>query len=316
MSIFAVNTALIVSIVRVRERRNNLFNQIIVLHSLGNLVNGVIDLPFYSASIIFGYWPFGPLACYAWSTLDYSINTIIISHMLMLTWARYSSVFTPNTYKEQWVNKHPFLTSALVWLVTLGANAALGKFFLLDVADQFYVCQFAFVPHYLLAFVQFVQILLPLAFITGFTLCIMWHVEKMTKKSSKMRAARIRAAAARRQTIGEISLTMTAASPTAGTNTTANGSTSRRAQSRCAAFFCCMLSAQQQLTVILVAFVGQWLPICAIFFAESFCQCVPTEVVNVTYLFSYIVSFTDPLLVLLLNTQFKFRNTGSVSAIL
>ena len=102
-----------------RSVPKTVFDNILMAHALVELVIGLFDLPFYHVMTIFGYWPFGKLACILWSILDNSVNTVAILHMAFLQYARVQSIAKPNSYLHNRLIRNSVSVCACVWFLSL-----------------------------------------------------------------------------------------------------------------------------------------------------------------------------------------------------
>ena len=189
-SVLLVNTTLIVLVVREPRRRANVFNQIVLAHALVNLANCVLDLPFYSLFVLFGYWPLGRLACFAWSVMDNALNTIMIAHMLFLTWTRYASIRAPQAYKRHWSARHSYAVSALIWALAIGVYVPLHVVFLLNVPGQYWQCVPLYSPQYLRIVVMSVMVVGPLVMLVALTLAVMCSLRRLRRKWARVKKHR------------------------------------------------------------------------------------------------------------------------------
>jgi len=98
-----------------KKEKKKVFDQILMSHAIVDGVVGSIDLPIYHTYTTLGKWPFGETFCIMWNSLDSSLNTITILHMLYMSWVRLMSVIEPQTYLQNKIIKHPFIVSLLCW---------------------------------------------------------------------------------------------------------------------------------------------------------------------------------------------------------
>ncbi len=64
------------------------------------------------------------------------------------------------------------------------------------------------------------------------------------------------------------------------------------------------LKPETKLTIIILVYLGQWLPSCFIWMIDSLCKCVPNAVSTISYWLTFTVSLTDPILILVLNSNY------------
>ena len=100
-----------------RNRKKFVFDKILMAHTIVDLVVGGIDLPVYHIYTIFGYWPFSETLCILWSSLDSSLNTITILHMLYMSYARIQSIINPKQYHYRLMIRKSPLVCAAIWLI-------------------------------------------------------------------------------------------------------------------------------------------------------------------------------------------------------
>ena len=100
-----------------RNRKKFVFDKILMAHTIVDFVVGGIDLPIYHIFTVFGYWPFSETACIMWSSLDSSLNTITILHMLYMSYARIQSIINPKQYHYGFLIKRTPLVCISIWFI-------------------------------------------------------------------------------------------------------------------------------------------------------------------------------------------------------
>ena len=315
----AVNVALIVLI---PDKRHNVFNQVIMLSSWTYLATALFDLPLYSLSLSFNYWPLGALACLLWLTVDNSLSTIVIIHMLFLSWVRFISVHQPATYKRHVSVRHPYAVSALIWLVSLGVYFTLVYNYVYANLDATLSgqmqCSDGLMPTAVLVSMQTCMLLTPLVLIVALNTAVLCTLHKKLAIKANKNSHNNTSNKAPQKT-NRITHVATSHSHVASGGGGGDDNDISAKKSQCcgpmafvdnALLRVSKLNIQTKLTVIMVVFVGQWLPINVTWYANIACGgCVSSEASDMIYLVSFLVVLTDPLLALLLNTQFRKRTT-------
>jgi hypothetical protein len=102
------------------SQKRTCFDEILVGYCLVNGVTGLIDIPFFHVSDIFGYWPFGKTSAIIWSVYDNNINYNTAAHMFYASYARFRSLKNPYGYNRELLLIKPFLVMGLIWIISLG----------------------------------------------------------------------------------------------------------------------------------------------------------------------------------------------------
>lgn len=66
------------------------------------------------------------------------------------------------------------------------------------------------------------------------------------------------------------------------------------------------LGPETKFQFIIVSYWIQWLPLLLIYLFYPFCECVPEKVIHIAYWLSYSASMTNPIMVLLFNSNISF----------
>jgi hypothetical protein len=104
----------------VGSTKRTCFDEILVGYCLVNGITGLIDIPFFHVSDIFGYWPFGMSSALVWSTYDNNINWNTAAHMFYASYARLRSLQNPKGYSQEILLKKPFIVMILIWIISIG----------------------------------------------------------------------------------------------------------------------------------------------------------------------------------------------------
>jgi hypothetical protein len=131
----------------VSSSKRTCFDEILVGYCLVNGITGLIDIPFFHVSDVFGYWPFGMTSALIWSTYDNNINYNTAAHMFYASYARLRSLQNPKGYSQELLLKKPVIVMALIWVVSLGIWAIVA----VTVGDKPYTVIVDFNPFYLTA---------------------------------------------------------------------------------------------------------------------------------------------------------------------
>ena len=103
----------------VSSSKKTCFDQILVGYCLVNGITGLIDIPFFHVSDIFGYWPFGEASALIWSIYDNNINYNTAAHMFYASYARLRSLQNPRGYSRELLLKKPFIVMGVIWIASL-----------------------------------------------------------------------------------------------------------------------------------------------------------------------------------------------------
>lgn len=66
------------------------------------------------------------------------------------------------------------------------------------------------------------------------------------------------------------------------------------------------LGPETKFQFIIVSYWIQWLPLLLMYLFYPFCECVPEKVIHIAYWLSYSASMTNPIMVLLFNSNISF----------
>ena len=66
------------------------------------------------------------------------------------------------------------------------------------------------------------------------------------------------------------------------------------------------LGPETRFQFIIVSYWVQWLPLLLIYLFYPFCECVPEKIIHIAYWLSYSASMTNPIMVLLFNSNISF----------
>jgi L-asparagine transporter-like permease len=66
------------------------------------------------------------------------------------------------------------------------------------------------------------------------------------------------------------------------------------------------LGPETKFQFIIVSYWIQWLPLLLIYLFYPFCECVPENIIHIAYWLSYSASMTNPIMVLLFNSNISF----------
>jgi hypothetical protein len=266
-----------------KKEKKVVFDQILMAHAIVDGVVGGIDLPFYHTYTIIGKWPFGEVPCILWNSLDSSLNTITILHMLYMSWVRVMSIIQPKTYLKNKIIKHPFLVSLLCWLT---------GFFIWIPVNIGYItsnytegqCNIPYQPVYIQFIITFLTWFLPLIIIVCMLLYLM---RALTIKNSKKKLIL-------RSNFTNVSTNLATLATQPSTQNQSNEKFK--------------LTPETKLSIILIVYLVQWFPSCLIWMIQSLCNCVPNDISTFTYWLTFTVALTDPILILLLNSSYRYRN--------
>lgn len=110
---------LLVTISYWRNRRlqciNNLF---LVSLAVSDLVIGAFSMNLYSLYILYGMWPFSPLACDIYLCIDYTVSNASVANLIIISLDRYLSVTRPFTYRRKRTRRKATIAIIAAWILS------------------------------------------------------------------------------------------------------------------------------------------------------------------------------------------------------
>ncbi|XP_041965269.1 muscarinic acetylcholine receptor M2 isoform X2 [Alosa sapidissima] len=84
-----------------------------------DLVIGAFSMNIYTAYMLMGQWPFGPLMCSLWLVVDYVVSNSSNMHLLLISVDRYLCVTRPLTYPSRRTLHYAGLMVLTAWVFSL-----------------------------------------------------------------------------------------------------------------------------------------------------------------------------------------------------
>lgn len=292
--------ALVMVILIKKSTKLNLFDKIMICHCIVDGLTGLLDVPFFHFSSVFGYWPFGNVSALLWTTFDNALNVITNLHMLYLTWARLRSITAPNSFEKEILIQKPIMISVIIWMSGLIYwGIIVGIFGLYS-----FTTNINFNPIYLEVILIFVSWFLPLLGIIIFGLYIIYilNMRRKKKRGINDRAKQISCLSSKighgsKQATGSDSIVLK----------------SNKKEPSLLSYFKngFKLDVQAKFQIMIISYWIQWLPSCIIAMVDPICGCVPSNVSSGIYWLTYTVCLSDPFVILLLNPNIKIRKKKS-----
>lgn len=269
ISILVVNFSTFTLIYRKSDKKI-IFDILFMSSTVGDFTTGLLDFPIYHLYFILDYWSFSELFCIVWRTIDSVSNTTTIFHMLFLSWVRAQSVLKPKTYLNNIVMRNPIKIICLIWIASYLLCIPVNYFYT-SIDYNSGGCEIKYKSSYVEFIFAFILLFVPLLSIIILTL-ITTTVLK-TKKGNLINSFK---------RTGHLS-----------SNRTVKPRRSKK------------LKPEIKLLIIIVAFLIQWIPTCALWMLDSICNCVPGLIKKISYLLTFTESLVNPVLVLILNSRYK-----------
>ena len=262
-------------------KRKNLFDKILIGHCIVDGITGLVAIPFFHFRDLFGYWPFGESLANFWAIFDNAINVITNLHMLYMTWVRFRSITAPNTYENEILAKMPKLVFVLIWLI--------GYIFWIPVVFSYGLIDYSVHVNYnspiagsLLIFFSW---FLPLSGIIILSVTVLVILNRRTRQ---------------KHDLTKIQQTMI--------EPRNNHYILQRIRFALRKLF--HLGPQIRFQIIIISYCLQWFPSCLIAIIDPLCNgCVESNVSGAIYWLTYTVCITDPLVILIFNTNVRARIT-------
>ena len=97
----------------------SIHDQIIIGNCIVDGLTGIVDVPLFLISNIFGYWPFGKGLSLYWASYDNNINTTTALHMLYMIYVTIRHMQAPDSYKKEILICKPYIVMACIWAIGL-----------------------------------------------------------------------------------------------------------------------------------------------------------------------------------------------------
>lgn len=84
-----------------------------------DLLMGMFSMNVYTAYVLMGRWPFGPLMCHLWLVVNYVVSNASNMHLLLISVDRYLCVTRPLTYPSRRTRRYAGLMVLAAWVLSL-----------------------------------------------------------------------------------------------------------------------------------------------------------------------------------------------------
>ena len=282
LSVFAFlfNSLVIVLLVKMPHKKN-IFEKILIAHCIVDGVTGLIDVPFFHITDLFGYWPFIRVGAYLWSSYDNAINVITNLHMLYMTWLRFRSIRAPNTFEKDLLAKKPELICVIIWIIGFTIWTPITFSFGLNCYSTEVDYNNRIVGTLLILFTWF----LPLCsiIVISITILVILHKRIQQKRSLQAKARLIRSK----------SIKVAVIETTVKRDSRQSISSIKNQLIH--------LGPQTRFQIIIISYCLQWFPSSLIAIIDPLCNCISLNVTETVYWLTYTVCLTDPLVILIFN---------------
>ena len=172
---------LVVILIYLKPAKINVFDQILIAHSIVDGLTGLVDIPLFHIQDLFGYWPMGDVLCRIWSSYDNNINTTTNLHMLYMSWVRYRSIKAPKTFTHEFLIRKPYYVVICIWFVSLLVWVPTVNIF----GVYQFSCTVAFTQVYLLTIYNLITWFIPLVgiFLLSLYIIVYLHLRNVLKRS-------------------------------------------------------------------------------------------------------------------------------------
>lgn len=120
LSLFCIvgNSLIILSVIQVHKLKTPA-NYLIVSLAVSDLLVGLIVMPLAIIPEVLTAWPLGKDICVTWVTLDVTLCTASILHLMMISIDRYKIINDPYKYSERRTGKLMVVFIAVAWVVSI-----------------------------------------------------------------------------------------------------------------------------------------------------------------------------------------------------
>lgn len=257
------NILVIISISK-SSSQNLIFNQILIGYCVVNGFTGLIDIPLVHFSYIFGYWPLGDTLGYLAVIIDNSLAETTIFHMAYLSYARLRSIIAPGSFRRELLLRHPVILMPFLWILAFVIWTAV---VLINGLMPFSMV-INYSPPYELVIYSVFFWLLPLFVVLGLCVYLLLLLKRLDSSKKKIMQ---------------------------------NNPPKRYANFK---HFSIRMDAYKKFQIFSFTFMIQWLSANLIVIIKTLCNdCMSPEWEELAFLLTYLVCFTDAVLILLLNSN-------------
>ncbi len=157
-----------------------IFDKVIIGHAFVDGLTGVISMPIFHVSSLFGYWPLPNIIAKLFATYDNNINTTTSLHMLYMSYIRLRSIQSPKHYLNEKLIKKPILMMVSFWAINLTIWIIIVSVFELD---EFSLdVAFDQNTQYISLFINFIGWFIPLILILIYSIQTVLFLRKRSKR--------------------------------------------------------------------------------------------------------------------------------------
>jgi hypothetical protein len=260
----------------------NVFDKVIIGHAFVDGLTGIISMPIFHVTSLFGYWPLTDIIAKVFATYDNNINTTTSLHMLYMSYIRLRSIQSPKHYLNEKLIKRPILMMVSFWAISLTIWIIIVSVFELD--EFSLSVAFDRNTQYISLFINFIGWFMPLMLIFYFSVETMIFLRKRSRRITNLRRVNIPENAS----ITVITKRVITSKKT--TVTSPNEKTKTNKIKRMKNFF--YFKPQTVFLIIISTYWMQWTPPCILTIIQTFCDsCINSIVFGDIYWLTYTVKF-------------------------
>ena len=168
------------------RRSKNIFDLILIGHSIVDGVTGLVDEPLFHIYSLFQYWPMGETLCYFWNLYDSSINTVTNLHMLYMGWARMRFIMAPNTFSAEVLIRNPIRVMLSIWIGSFLFWIPINLAIIGNLPINEYKCEPYIRPGFIIVNFQFISWFFPIFLIITLNVMTLLKIRDRHRKVCKM----------------------------------------------------------------------------------------------------------------------------------
>lgn len=163
-----------------KSGKMTVFDKVIIGHAFVDGLTGIISMPIFHISSLFGYWPLPDIIARLFATYDNNINTTTSLHMLYMSYIRLRSIQSPKHYLNEKLIKRPILMMVSFWAISLTIWIIIVSVFELD---EFSLdVAFDRNTQYISLFINFIGWFMPLILILIYSIQTVLFLRKRSKR--------------------------------------------------------------------------------------------------------------------------------------